>query len=112
MSDLDAQMQEWEYRATQAQARGAHALARLLAIAEHQHGGQARRVAWFLASLYDNAVLLDPFDLRAVDVVISDDMLACLDTLRWAKADPCDLVPDGQARLRRLIERYGLNGGA
>ena len=108
MNDLDAQMQEWEDRATQAQARGAHAFARLLAIAEYEQGGQACVVAWFLTSLYDSTVLLDPFALRAVEVTVSDDMLACLDTLRWAKADLCELVPDGHTRLRRLVERWSL----
>ena len=108
MRDLDTQMQQWEHRATQAQARGAHAFARLLVIAEYEQGGQACVVAWFLRSLYGNDVLLDPFALRAVEVDVSDDMLACLDTLRWAKADLCELVPNGHTRLRRLIERWSL----
>jgi hypothetical protein len=106
MSDPDAQMQEWEHRATQAQARGAHAFARLLAIAENDQSGQACVVAWFLTSLADSTVLLDPFGLRAVEVAVGDDILACLDTLRWAKADLCNLVPNGHTRLRRLVDRW------
>ena len=109
MSELDAQMQEWEQRATQAQARGAHAFARLLAIAEYEQSGQAYVVAWFLTSLDDSTVLLDPFALRAVEVGVSDDMLACLDTLRWAKANLCDLVPNGHTRLRQLVDHWSLS---
>ena len=50
----------------------------------------------------------DPFDLRAVDVEISDDMLVCLDALRWGKADLYKLVPDGDRRVRAVIEAWGL----
>jgi hypothetical protein len=36
--------------------------------------------------------------LRAFDVAISDDMLYCLDALRWGRADLHTLVPDHDAR--------------
>ena len=60
-----------------------------------------------LASTYNGeAFPFDLFELRAVDVKISDDMLACLDALRWAKADLYKLVPDGERRVRVVIDRW------
>ena len=41
-------------------------------------------------------------------IEISDDMLRCLDALRWARADLYTLVPDGDARVRSVIDRWGL----
>ena len=35
-------------------------------------------------------------------------MLCCLDALRWARADLYTLVPDGDARVRAVIDRWGL----
>ncbi|HEY8709601.1 MAG TPA: hypothetical protein VIM34_16600 [Burkholderiaceae bacterium] len=41
----------------------------------------------------------DLFDLRAVDIANSDDMLRCLDAPRWARADLNPHVPDGDVRV-------------
>ena len=87
----------------------AQAFARLLRLAEERDSGQTPRIARFVAATYDGeAFALDLFDLRAVDVAISDDMLCCLDALRWARADLYTLVPDGDARVRAVIDRWGL----
>ena len=103
--DLD----EWQRRAGQAQATAAQAYARLLALAETRDSGQVCRVAGFLASIFDGqAFPLDPFELRAVDIAISDDMLACLDALRWGKADLHKLVPDGERRVLAVCAAWGL----
>ena len=40
-----------------------------------------------------------------MDVAIRDDMLVCIDALRWAKADLHTLIPNGDQRLRAVIER-------
>jgi len=94
-------------RATQA---GAQAFARLLQLAEDRDSGQIPRIARFIAATYNGqAFQLDPFDLRSVDLAISDDMLCCLDALRWARADLYTLVPDGDARVRAVIDRWGLH---
>ena len=54
--------------------------------------------AHFIATSYNGvAFLLDPFELRAVDVAISDDMLCCLDALRWGRVDLHKLVPGAGA---------------
>lgn len=98
-----------ESRSRQATHAGAQAFARLLQLAEERDSGQIRRIARFLAAIYNGeAFRLDPFELRAVDIAISDDMLRCLDALRWARADLYTLVPDGDARMRAVIERWGL----
>ena len=90
-------------------AVGISAFERLLRLAESSDTGQARRVASFLATCYNSTAFpWDPFDLRAVDIAISDDMLTCLDALRWGQADLHTLVSDGDGRLQRLIKACGM----
>lgn len=96
-------------RAQKATARGGQAFARLLKIAETSDTGQARRVAAFVAATFNGRSFpFDLFELRAVDVDISDDMLSCIDALRWARADLHRLVPDGELRVRAVIREWGL----
>ena len=105
LDDLDT----FAVRSGEATRKGAQAFARLLQLAETRDSGQIPRVARFLAATYNGrAFKFDPFELRAVDIAISDDMLCCLDALRWARADLYTLVPDGDARMRAVIDRWGL----
>ena len=65
-------------RAREATAAGAQAFARLLAVAEHSDSGQTGRVAKFVAATYNGrAFPLDVYELRSVDIALSDDMFAC-----------------------------------
>ena len=106
---FDAPQDEWAIRTRDAQAKAAQAYARLLALAEERDSGQIRRIAQFVASTYNGGAFpFDLFDLRAVDVAIGDDMLACLDALRWGKADLYKLVPDGERRVQAVITAWGL----
>jgi hypothetical protein len=99
----------FESRSRAATLTGAVAFARLLQLAEQRDSGQIVRVARFIAATYNGQAFgFDPFDLRAVDIAIGDDMLACLDALRWGRADLYRLVPDGDARVRAVIDRWGL----
>jgi len=108
MEDIERQQREWDERSRRAQAAAAQAFGRLLELAERRDSGQIRRVAKFLASTYNGeAFPFDLFELRAVDVAISDDMLTCLDCLRWGKADLYKLVPDGDRRVRAVIDAWG-----
>lgn len=108
-SDIERQEREWAERARVAQAAAAQACARLLDLAGRRSSGQIRRVALFLAGTYNGeAFPFDLFELRTVDVAISDDMLACLDALRWGKADLYKLVPDGERRVLAVIDAWGL----
>lgn len=106
---IEAEIASYDTLSREATAAGAQAFARLLKLAEERDSGQIARVARFVAATYNGAAFpLDPFDLRAVDVAIGDDMLCCLDALRWARADLHTLAPDGDARMRAVIERWGL----
>jgi hypothetical protein len=109
MSDPQNDLNEWTRRASEAQAAAAQAYARLLNLAETRDSGQIRRVAQFIASTYDGATFpFDLFELRTVDVAIADDMLVCLDALRWGKADLFKLVPDGDRRVKAICAAWGI----
>jgi hypothetical protein len=47
------------------------------------------------------------FELRAVAIATSHDMLSCLDALRWGQADLYTLIPDGDTCVRAVIESWG-----
>ena len=66
-------------------------------------------MAQFLAATYNGqSYSFDLFELRTVDVEISDDMLVCLDALRWGKADLYKLLPDGVKRIEAAIAAWNL----
>jgi hypothetical protein len=107
--DVNMCLDDYAARAQEATAKGAQAFARLLSLTEHHDSGQIRRVAQFIAATYNvQAFPLDVYELRAIDVEISDDMLLCLDALRWARADLHTLVPDGDERVQAVIRNWGL----
>jgi len=96
-------------RKSEATAKGGQAFLRLLRLAEHHDSGQATRCASFIASAYNGQVFpFDLYELRMVDEAIADDMLLCIDALRWAQADLHTLVPDGDRRVRAVLEQHGL----
>ena len=106
---VDAEIDACDVRSRQATQAGAQAFARQLELAEERDSGQIPRIARFLAATYNGqAFQLDLFELRAVDIAISDDMLCCVDALRWGRADLYTLVPNGDARVRSVIDRWGL----
>ena len=97
------------WRKSEATAKGGQAFLRLLQLAAAVDSGQAHTVARFIASTYNGQDFpYDLYDLRVVDIAISDDMLLCLDALRWARSDLYRLVPDGDRRVKAVIERWGL----
>ncbi len=112
MDEVDETKDELErlrLRSSEATAKGGQAYARLLDMAETRNSGQIRRIAQFIASTYNGeAFPFDLFELRALDVEVSDDMLLCLDALRWANADLYRLIPDGDKRVMAVIELWGL----
>jgi len=98
-----------ESRAQAAQTAAAAAYGRLLGLAETRDSGQIRTVVQFLASTYNSTAFpYDLYDLRTVDIEISDDMLTCLDALRWAKRDLHGLVDNGAERVEAVIADWGL----
>lgn len=107
--DLEAAFEQERERSDAATARGAAAFERLLKLAEERDSGQIRRVANFIGCVYDGETYRwDPFELRMLDVEISDDMLTCLDALRWGQQDLSGLVPDGERRVRDALRRWRL----
>lgn len=109
IAEIDRQEREWSERAQKAQAAAAQAYERLLTLTEKSSSGQVRRGAYFVAATFDGQTFpLDLFELRAVDVAIADDMLACLDALRWGRSDLYKLVPDGHSRILRMCEAWGI----
>jgi hypothetical protein len=105
----DDDMQRTLLRKREATAKGGHAFGRLLQLAETRDSGQIRRIALFVASTYNGeAFPFDLFELRAVDEAIGDDMLLCIDALRWGQCDLYRLVPDGDKRVKKVIETWGL----
>ena len=108
---IDAELAACDALSLRATQAGAQAFGRLLKLAEERDSGQIPRIARFLAATYNGqAFQLDLFELRAVDIAISNDMLSCLDALRWGRADLHTLIPEGDARVRAVIERWGLRG--
>lgn len=106
---IDAGLAAYDAQSLQSTQAGAQAYLRLLALAEERDSGQVPRIAHFLAATYNGrAFPFDVYELRAVDIAISDDMLCCLDALRWARADLHTIIPDGDARVRAVIKRWGL----
>jgi hypothetical protein len=104
------QLAEWDRRAQEAQAKAAQALLRLVEVTERYDSGQARRVAGFLASSFNGATYpFDLFELRALDVALADDAMACIDALRWGKADLYKLIPDGERRIAAVLTSWGLD---
>ena len=95
-------------RAPRCHRHGAQAFARLLDWPSSATRARSSRGAVHRRHLQRAAFAFDLFDLRALDIEISDDMLRCLDALRWARADLYTLVPDGDARVRSVIDRWGL----
>lgn len=108
-AEFERQQADWRARAEKAHAAALPAFSRLLHLAETRDSGQIARVARFLAGCYNGSAFpLDPYDLRTVDVEISDDMLACLDALRWGKADLHTLVIRGGERIEAVCKAWGL----
>jgi hypothetical protein len=106
---IDAEIAACDARSLEATQAGAPAFARLLKLAEERDSGQIPRIARFLAATYNGqAFQFNLFELRAVDIATSNDMLCCLDALRWGRADLHTLIPDGDARVRAVVERWGL----
>ncbi len=111
--DINDDMQRMVLRKGEATAKGGHAFQRLLQLAETRDSGQVRRVALFIAAIYNGeAFPFDLFEWRAVDEAISDDMLLSL--TRCAGASPtctawCPTATGGEfGEGRAVIEQWGL----
>lgn len=109
MRSFELQMREAEHKSEAAELLAIPAFERLLKLTETRNSGQILKVATFLAATFNgDDFKFDLFELRAVDKQISDDMLACLDCLRWCTSDLYRLAPDGEKRVEKVIKAWGL----
>ena len=104
------QIATYASQSSAATAKGAYALERLLHLAETRRSGQIERIASFLGGVWNGKRHFDLYDLRALDIEISDDVLAVLDALRWAKVAIGDLVPNGDRRIEAVLTAWGMYG--
>lgn len=108
--DQVRQQAEWDFRANEAAANAGRAFEQLLSLVETgRDTGQVRAVAAFIAAVV-GLHRFDIYDLRALDVDLSDDVLVCIDAIRWRKSHLADLVHDGLSRSYRAARRYGYGG--
>jgi len=107
---LNVRQVAFDQRAAVATRAGGQALERLLRLAETRTSGQIERVAKFLGATWNGSRHFDLYDLRAMDVEISDDMLAVLDALRWGKLSVEELAPDAGARIEAILQGWGMWG--
>lgn len=106
----EREMKERDARADKATEKGAAALDRLLSLAETRDSGQIPRIASFIGACWNGRRHFDLFDLRMLDVKISDDMIAVIDALRWRRKDIDNMFPDANMRIVRVLERWGMYG--
>ncbi len=97
--DLADGMHRMLLRKGETTAKGGPAFQQQLRLAETRDSDQVRHVPLLTASTYSGeAFPFDLFEVSAVDEVISDDMLLCIDALRWGQTDLHSLVSDGDRR--------------
>jgi hypothetical protein len=104
------EMKEDAVRAKKATEKGALALDRLLTLTETRDSGQIPRIASFIGACWNGHRHFDLFDLRMVDLKISDDMIAVIDALRWKRKDINHMFPDANIRIVNVLERWGMYG--
>lgn len=78
-------------------------------IEEHDGTGNARRLAWFIAGLYNGDDY--PFDLTELRGLDDELANACLDYLNYDRLGISEVhnhLPGGDQQLHRWLERYGL----
>lgn len=109
-AELDRKRAANDVRASEATRAAGPALSRLLALAEHRNSGQIERIALFLGAVWNGRRHFDLYDLRALDVEISDDMLTVLDALRWGRVGIGELAPGADLRIERVLTAWGMFG--
>jgi hypothetical protein len=107
MDKFYAQQARFEERASAASEPGLDALNRLLVLAENRSSGQIETIAQFLGAIWNGRRHFDLYDLRRLDVEISDDMLVMLDMLRWGRVS-IDAVAG--RRIENVLKAWDMYG--
>jgi len=97
--------EQYRQRAQQAAARGAQSLNRLLLVAEGKEDtinlqvsdSNAAVVASFLSDIAGN-FCFQFVDLRCLEDGLDDDIMNCIDAIRWGRQDLFESVPNGVQR--------------
>jgi hypothetical protein len=110
MARFERKQAERASRADIATSNATRALARLIDLAETRDSGQIQCIALFLGAVWNGARHFDLYELRGLDVEISDDMLAVLDGLRWKRLEIGDMVPNGDRRIEGILTAWGMFG--
>jgi len=98
---------EWTRGDSQALSDAGSALTRLLTRAEELGVRRSKRIAQFLSTVDQKDIVVWPArDMREDEVAISDDMLLCLNALRWQRKALMELVPDGNRRLVNVVRAW------
>ena len=102
--------EKYQRRCAIASAKSTDAFGRLLALAGNSDCEQAERIAAFIGSCSIGRRHLDLDNFLAVDVAVSDDMLAVLDYLRLGQGALEDLVPNGRSQIADALASFETNG--
>lgn len=87
----------------------AEAYGRLAALAETRNSGQIVRIAGFLAATFNSYEFkFDISDLRGLDESIRADILTVLAGQYGFAPYPYNLIPDGEARVGKIVEKFGI----
>lgn len=94
-------------RVQQATAAGSEAYEQLLDLAESDSiSDEAKAVSTFLAFV-DGRLPFDCMTLREVSPEHGDNILVCLDVLRWNQIDLRDIVANGRERTADICDEWG-----
>lgn len=107
----DDAYQEMERKKRTASALGAQSFHRLLLVAEGREdeiglrvsGNDAAAVAAFISDLAGD-IAFHFVDLRCLKHDLDEDIIRCIDAIRWAKQDLYNSVPDGFIRSCEVVK--------
>lgn len=96
---------DWDSRVAAIQDAVPSAYERLLVEAERGGDAQSHRIANFIAATHGRVTShFSLMDLSALDVGMSDDVLLCIDAIRWGMPELHLLVPDGLRRVEAICD--------
>ena len=108
-ADFEERMRQAEADNKTCDAAAAEAYGRLVSMAETRDSGQIERIAAFLACTFNPSTYkLDISDLRVLDRSIRADMITVLQGQHGGAPYPYNLISDGEARVSKIIEKFGI----
>lgn len=102
-----ARMVDFEVAGYTATEKACEAFERLLHLAETRDSGQIAQIASFIAATWGTR-RFDLFDLRGLDLVIGNDMLAVMDGIRYGRVAVADMAKDAGGRVQAVLKLWDL----